>query len=73
MYVQNLINGSVEWPGVPCFGCGDGLPWTDNILVPIHHWGVGGTVENWVYRSQPGGHYRGVDAPWRGAVPDRPA
>ena len=73
MYGHNLINGSFEWLGFPRFGCDDGPPWTDNILVIIPRWGVGGTVEILAGRSQPGGHYGSVDAPWCGAVPARPA
>ena len=70
---RNLINGSVKWIGVPRLVCDDELPWTANILVPIPRWGVGGTFENLAWGSQPSGRYSGVDVPWRGAAPARPA
>ena len=47
--------------------------WIENILCPSPRWGVGGTVENLNWGSQPGGRYGGVDVPWRGAAPARPA
>ena len=72
MYGQNYINVSVECLSIPHFSCDDGPPWTDNILVPILCWGVGGTVETCNWGSQPGNCYGGVDVPWHGAVPARP-
>ena len=69
MYGQNLIDGSVKWINIPRFGCGDGPPWTENILVPILHWGVVSTIEQWDWRSQPDGFYGGVEVPCCGAVP----
>ena len=71
MYGRNLINGSVEWLGVPSFVCDDGTSWTENILAPIPCWGVGGTFENWDLGIQPGSRYGSVDVPWRGAIPAR--
>ena len=47
--------------------------WIENILCPSPRWGVGGTVENLNGGSQPSGRYGGVDVPWRGAAPARPA
>ena len=72
MYSQKSINGSVEWLGVPSFLHNYGPPWTDNILVPIPRWGVGGIYEIWALDSQPGGCYGAVDVPWRAVVPARP-
>ena len=69
IYGRNLINGSVEWLGVPRSGCDDGPPWTDNIWCPSPRWGVGGIYETLALESQPGCHYGGVDIPWRGDVP----
>ena len=73
MYGRNPINWRVEWLGVPCFSCDHGPPWTDNILVLIPHWRVGGTFEPWAWGDQPGGRYGGVEVPWHEAVPARPA
>ena len=34
IYGRKLINGSVEWLGVPAPSCDTGVTWTENILVP---------------------------------------
>ena len=34
IYGRKLINGSVEWLGVPAPSCSTGVTWTENILVP---------------------------------------
>ena len=73
MFGRKFINGSFEWIGVPDFLREYGPPWTENILCPSPRWGVGGTVENLAWDSQPVGRYGGLDIPWRGAVPACPA
>ena len=70
MFVQKLINGRVEWIGVPSFLWNDGPPWANNMLCPSPRWVFGGTVENVYLESQPSGHYVCVDIPCRGTVPD---
>ena len=68
MYVWKLINGSVEWLGVPSFLRNYGLPRADNILCPSPRWEVRGIYEIWALESQPGSRYGGADVPWRGAA-----
>ena len=45
IYGRNLINGSVEWLGIPAPSCGTGVAWTENILIPNLCWGDGGNYE----------------------------
>ena len=61
MYRRKSINGSFEWLVVPRYGCNDGTPFIDNILVPIPRWKVGGTVEPWDWGSQYCSRYGTVD------------
>ena len=73
MFVKKPIKGSFDFLGVPDPLRNNGPPWIDNILVPSPAWGVGGTVTNSNWGSQPGGRYGSVSVLWRGAVPFRPA
>ena len=68
MFGVNLINGSVQWLGVPAPLRTDVNPYTDNILVPSPAWGTGGTATNTNWGSQPGGTYISVAVPWSGTV-----
>ena len=43
MYGRKLINGSVDWVGVPTFLRNDGPPWDDNIWCPSPRSGLIGT------------------------------
>ena len=44
MFRVNLINGSVQWLGVPATLRNYIPPWTDNILAPSPAWGTGDAV-----------------------------
>ena len=65
------INRSFEFLGVPDTLRTNGTYWIDNILVTSPYQGVGGTVTNLNWRSQPGGCYDIVYVPRHGAVPAR--
>ena len=69
IYSRKSINGSVEWLGVPRFGCNDGPPWTDHLLCPSPHWGDGARAVAWSWCIQPDGRYVGVDVPWSVPIP----
>ena len=73
IFCKKPINGSFEFLGVPDPFRTNGPYWIDNILFPIPAWGVGGTMTNFNWGSQPGGRYDGVSVLLRGAVPGRPA
>ena len=38
MFGVNIINGSVQWLGIPDLLRTDGPPWTSNILAPHPSW-----------------------------------
>ena len=66
------LHGSVERLGVPAPSCGNGVAWTEDILVPDSCWGDCCSCES----SDSTTFYRpcfgGRSAPWRGTVPFRP-
>ena len=63
MFGVDLINGSVQWLGVPYPLRTDRPPWTDNILAPNPAWGNGGTSTNPNWGIQLGGPYDSVSVP----------
>ena len=73
MFRVNLINGSVQWLGVPATLRNYIPPWTDNILAPSPAWGTGGTATNTNWGIQPGGTYSSVAVPWISTVCAMPA
>ena len=70
---KKSINGSFEFLGVPGPLRNNGPYWIDNILVPILAWGVGDTVTNLNWGSQPEGFYNGVSVLCCGDIPDHPS
>ena len=73
LFLSKSINGSFEFWGIADPLRTRGPYWIGNILCPSPRWGFRGTVENFNWGIQPGDRYGGVDIPWRGAVPARPA
>ena len=67
--LQKTINGIFEFLGVLDLLRTKGPYWIDNIMAPITYWGVGGTVTNLNWGSQPDGQQIGVSVLWRSAVP----
>ena len=67
-YGQSYIIGSVEWLGIPAPFCGNGVAWTDKLLVSKARWGDKGTVEIWDLRTKSGFCYSGDDVPWSDTV-----
>ena len=61
IYIQKMINGSVERLDVPAPSYGTGIAWTENILVPNSRWGGGGTYETWASATCSRPRFNGSD------------
>ena len=68
-----LINGSVEWLGVPDFHRTGGTFWDHNLLDLCSSWGYSDTTTNQNWGSQPGGPYGSDSVLWSCPVRVMPA
>ena len=68
-YGRKIINGSVEWLGVPVPSSGTGVAWTENISAPNSRWGDGRGYKHWASTTRSRPCFGGRSVPWRDKVP----